>query len=173
MSVDELVTPCPPTVHREPPVPGLERDGDVWRLSVEPYRDLISDVAGVDPTGPLDLQALMTIAARLEGLVARRKRVEDRTRGAAVDQSPTVGAGLSRLWRSLAAVVTALLVRFGSNDATTDGSSPPSFETYSTETVWYLSQFFRAAAEQRRATVAADTASAGDAQTIGIPGKRS
>ena len=75
MSDDELVAPCPPTVHREPPVPGLERDGDVWRLSVEPYRDLISDVAGVDPTGPLDLQALMTIAARLEGLVEDRKSV--------------------------------------------------------------------------------------------------
>lgn len=167
MSSDELVAPCPPSVHREPPVSGLEREGDVWRLSLAVHRELVRDVTGVEPTDSLDLQDLTTIAARLEGFVEQRKREEVTATNATADVDPPVG-GLSRLRTWLSTLVRTVLGRDHEESAgATPVDSMAAFESYSTETVWYLSQFFRAAADERYDAVVADTAVTADTPTPG------
>jgi hypothetical protein len=162
MSSGTLLAPCPPSVHREPPVPGLERVGDSWRLTVDRHRALIRDVTGVDPVGSLTLQGLTTIAARLEGFVEQRKRRETRTEQTtptAADQSATGPVG--RLWLWLRTLIRTTL-----GEAGADGSATADrFDSYATETVWHLSQFFRAAADEEYEQVSVDTAAAATAAT--------
>lgn len=144
-----------------PQIEGLEGDEQRWRLSLETHRDLLCDVAGVEPTDELTLQELVTIRARLEGYVEREKRPAERAAERSTDRNQKGGRDregssnrlLFRLLERLCAVLS-LVCRDQSTDATSQQSDQP---TYPVETVQGLAVVFRAAAVARRREIGAAT----------------
>ena len=138
---------------RTPPsVEGLEADDGEWTLSLESHRDLLIDIAGVEPTGELTLRELETIRARLEGYVEREKRAsagiadstarEERARG----PSP-----LRRLVGRLLDVIPSVGTRLRGSKASERPTG--SQRSYSVSRVQRLAEVFRVAIDARRADI--------------------
>ncbi|ELZ21677.1 hypothetical protein C477_05024 [Haloterrigena salina JCM 13891] len=142
-----------------PPVEGLDAEDGVWRLSLEPHRDLLVDIAGVEPTDELTRRELETVRARLEGYVEREKRTTTEDVDPTDEREPTRESAGDRLRRLLSRLlgivplVEAVRARESSDRrGRTDGS-------YSVQRVRRLAQVFRAAIATRRADISCSSPS--------------
>lgn len=146
---------------------GFEVDDGEWRLSLDPHRELLVELTGVEPDGDLTLQELVTVRARLEGYVERAKRPADRANDRPGDgdreRKRTRNrdrAAANPLWRLLE-WVRAVVSRGGRNRSDEAADRRPDDEIpYAADRVRALASVFRAAADARRRDVAPNAASA-------------
>lgn len=135
---------------RTPPqIEGLEADGEQWALSLEVHRELLIDIAGVEPTGELTLRELETIRARLEGYVEREKRASTGT-----GESTARGAqrrGPASLRRLLGRLLDA--VPFVGTSSRSSERAAGSRRSYSVSRVQRLAEVFRIAIDARRGEI--------------------
>lgn len=152
-----------------PPVEGLDGEDGQWRLSLEPHRDLLVDITGVDPTGELTLRELETIRARLEGYVECEKRTSGVPAGATTEADATRDRSpADRLRRLLSLLVDRVpLVGTASDDRDSSERRPDARQSYSVDRVQRLARAFRAAidARQREIPDATGTVSGATAAT--------
>jgi hypothetical protein len=135
---------CPAHGRSPPPIDGVDRVGDEWHLSVDVYSDMVAGITGVEPSSDLDLQALATITARLEGYVERERRQSANTQQSNEDEPASI---LSRVWRFLIDAIPFL-------DSTPETAQHPSTNPdYCVETVAHLARVFRAVSDARRAEI--------------------
>ena len=135
-----------------PPVDGLETDDEEWALSLEAHRELLVDIAGVDPTAELTLRDLETIRARLEGYVEREKRASAGSAPSTARRERTRDpAPLRRLLGRLLDVGPFA----GTRARSPDSSERPagSRRSYSVTRVQRLARVFRVAIDARRAEI--------------------
>lgn len=140
---------CSADEQTPPPVEGLDVDDGRCRLALEPHRDLLVDITGIEPTGELTLQELVTMRARLEGYIERKEQVAD---GRADEQRAVQDNSPATSFRRLISLLLDLVPLVGTTETSeqqTDERRP-----YSVETVQQLAQVFRAAADARRNEVA-------------------
>ncbi|QRV17109.1 hypothetical protein JMJ58_09675 [Haloterrigena salifodinae] len=131
-----------------PPIEGLDGDEGKWRLSLEPHRDLLVDITGVEPTDELTRRELETIRARLEGYVEREKRTAgESARRVNEAEGDRARSPVDRLRRLLALLVGCVPLV---GTATADRDSSDAQQSYSPETVQQLAQVFRAAIDDRQ-----------------------
>ena len=135
-----------------PPVEGLDGDEGEWRLSLEPHRDLLVDITGVEPTDELTRRELETIRARLEGYVEREKRTSGELAGRANEAEGTRNRSpADRLRRFLAPLIDRVpLVGTATADRDSSERRSDAQQSYSPETVQQLAQVFRAAIDDRQ-----------------------
>ncbi|WP_126664110.1 hypothetical protein [Haloterrigena salifodinae] len=135
-----------------PPIEGLDGDEGKWRLSLEPHRDLLVDITGVEPTDELTRRELETVRARLEGYVEREKRTAGESAGrvneAEGDRARSPANRLRRLLALLVGRVPLVGTATADRDSSECRTNPQ--QSYSPETVQQLAQVFRAAIDDRQ-----------------------
>lgn len=135
-----------------PPVTGLDAEDGVWRLSLEPHRDLLVDIAGVEPADELTRRELETVRARLEGYVEREKRSSGGPAERANEAEGTRDRSPADRLRRLLALLVDRVPLVGTATADRDSSErrTDARQSYSPETVQQLAQVFRAAVDDRQ-----------------------
>ncbi|ADB62583.1 hypothetical protein Htur_3721 [Haloterrigena turkmenica DSM 5511] len=135
-----------------PPVEGLDAEDGVWRLSLEPHRDLLVDITGVEPTDEFTRRELETVRARLEGYVEREKRTPDESAGRANEAAGDhARSPVDRLRRLLALLVGRVpLVGTVTADRDSSDRRTDAQRSYSPETAQQLARVFRAAIDDRQ-----------------------
>lgn len=135
-----------------PPVEGLDAEEGVWRLSLEPHRDLLADIAGVEPTDELTRRELEIVRARLEGYVEREKRTAGESAGRANEAEGTQDCSPADRLRRLLALLVDRVPLVGTATAERDSSErrADARQSYSLETVQQLARVFRAAIDDRQ-----------------------
>jgi len=154
VSSDSVVLRCPALNRLPPEIEGIAVVNGEWRLAVASHRGLLTDLTGIDPTGDLDLQALATMTARLEGYVNSKKQARGSAGVRTESRAEGDGGGILSWLRSL--LTTCL------PDSLVDVSGPTpepqvTANRYDVDRVYQLSRFFRAKLEAHRDGITRET----------------